>query len=65
MATIDKRDPEAIRNDEAADAATEGLGDIIVRRDALQARARAEAFLLTVRAVRRGIAALRARRGNN
>lgn len=45
--------------------ANEGLGGIAVQRDELQARARADAFLLTVRALRRGIAAVRARRGSD
>ena len=61
MATIDRRIPETIRDAKARHPAAAGLGDIAVRRDALQASARAEAFLLTVRAVQRGIAAMRAR----
>lgn len=65
MATIDTHTPETIHHGKTADPAAEGLGAITVRRDALQARARAEAFLLTVRAVRRGIAAIRAQRGDN
>lgn len=65
MATIDTHAPDAATDNTAADPAAGGLGDIVVRRDALQARARAEALLLTIRAVGRGIAAVRARRGNN
>lgn len=65
MATLDTRDPEAIGDNAAVASAAEDLGEIVVRRDVLQARARAEAFLLTVRAIRRGIAAMRARRGHN
>lgn len=65
MATMNTRAPETVTDDTAAYSAAGGLGDIVVRRDALQARARAEALLLTIRAVGRGIAAVRARRGNN
>lgn len=65
MAMIDTHIPETIHNGKTADPAAGGLGAITVRRDALQARARAEAFLLTVRAVQHGIAAMRSRRGNN
>ncbi|WP_139150835.1 hypothetical protein [Halofilum ochraceum] len=61
MATIDTHIPATTRTANAGQPAAEGLGDITVRRDALQASARAAAFLLTVRTVRRGIAALRAR----
>lgn len=62
MATIDTHIPATARTANAGQPAAEGLGDIAVRRDALQASARAAAFLLTVRAVQSGIAAVRARR---
>lgn len=61
MTTIDTRRAQTIRDGTEEHHAATGLGDIAVRRDALQASARAAAFLLTVRTVRRGIAALRAR----
>ena len=61
MTTIDTRRAQTIRDGTAEQQAATGLGDIAVRRDALEASARAAAFLLTVRTVRRGIAALRAR----
>ena len=61
MTTIDTHIPETIHDVTAKNRAAGGLGDIAVQRDALQASARAAAFLLTVRAVQRGIATLRAR----
>lgn len=63
MATIDTHSPETINDGTAADPDVRDLGAIVVRRDALQAQARAEALLLTVRAVQHGIAAMRAMRG--
>ncbi len=65
MAAIDTHNPETSNNGKTPDFVAEGLGGITLRRDALHARTRAEAFLLTVRAVRDGIAAMRARRGND
>ncbi len=65
MAANTTHAPEVIDEHGPGDPATEGLGSIAVRRDELQARARADAFLITIRAVRRGIAAVRARRGDD
>lgn len=60
MATTRTHDPETIRDSGAGTSLAGGLGDIAVRRDALQARARAEAFLLAIRAVRHGVTTARA-----
>lgn len=65
MATIDTHTPETSRDGKTLNPAAAGLGDIAVRRDVLQARTRAEAFLLTVRAVQSGIAAVLGKRRDN
>jgi hypothetical protein len=59
MNTTRRHEVETIHGRKPTTPRKAGLGEIIVQRDALQARARAQTLLFVIRAIRRGIAAAR------